>query len=68
MDNDYGMKTKTIRSFKYLSQPCNLEQLVVHQNTLVDAKIELSMLKFDGNLKLESSDTSQERIIYPRSY
>ena len=59
LDDNYSQKISGIRSFKYPSQLRNIKQLSVNQKTLMDAKKDVSMLKFDGMLELKKDDSSQ---------
>ena len=59
LDDDYTQTTSNVRTFKYPSQLRNLKQLSMNQKTLMDAKRDSSMLKFDGTLEVTVEDESQ---------
>ena len=50
LDDNYNQETSGPITFKYHTQLRNLKQLSINQKTLMDAKRDSSMLKFDGVL------------------
>ena len=57
--DDYKHKISSSRTFKYTSQLRNLKQLSINQKTLMDARKDTNMIKFDGKLEVSNDDSAQ---------
>ena len=59
LKDDYSQKTSGARTFKYPSQLRNLKQISMNQKTLMDARKDTSLTKFDGKLEVAEDDPAQ---------